>query len=72
MTSGHKVIFCDKPDNEYVEVESKKGKRFRLDEKDDFIEIRNQQGSYILMKEKDIEIHAAGKIKATAQRIDLN
>ena len=71
-TSGHKVIFCDKPENEYIEIEDKDGKRIRLDDKDDFIEIKNQQGSYILMKGEEIEIHAVSHINLTAPRIDFD
>ena len=39
---------------------------------DKSMEIRDRNGSYILMKDGNIEIHAAGNIKLTAGRIDLN
>ncbi len=39
---------------------------------EEFIEIRDKNGSYILMKDGDIEIHAAKNMKLTANRIDLN
>lgn len=43
-----------------------------MDDKDDYIRVEDQFGSYILMKGGDIEIHAVGNIKLTADRIDLN
>ena len=52
-TSGHNMIFCDKPDEE-------------------FIEIKDKHGSYIRLKDGDIEIHAERNMKLTATRIDLN
>ena len=52
-TSGHNIIFCDKPGEE-------------------FIEIKDKNGSYIRMKDGDIEIHAERNMKLTASRIDLN
>ncbi|MBR0257584.1 MAG: hypothetical protein IJQ58_07590, partial [Synergistaceae bacterium] len=90
-TSGHSVMFCDKPDEEFIEVKSKDGGCFRFDCKDEFIEIKDKsgtyfrlddkeeiveihdkKGSYILMKEGNIEIHAAENMEITASRIDLN
>ena len=52
-TSGHYVLFCDKPGEE-------------------FIEIKDKDGSYVLMKDGNIEIHAAKNMKLSAARIDLN
>ena len=52
-TSGHNMIFCDKPGEE-------------------FIEIKDKHGSYIRLKDGDIEIHAERNMKLTAVRIDLN
>ena len=39
---------------------------------EEFIEIKDKDGSYILMKGGNIEIHAAKNMKLTAARIDLN
>ena len=52
-TSGHYIVFCDKPNEE-------------------FVEIKDKNGSYILMKDGNIEIHAAKNMRLTANRIDLN
>ena len=71
-TSGHTAIFCDKPDEEYIEVRDKDNNFWRMDDKDGYIRVEDKNGSYILMKEGNIEIHAAGKMKLTASRIDLN
>ena len=71
-TSGHSVMFCDKPDEEYIEIKDKDGNYIRLDDKDDYIEIKDKNESYIRMKDGNVEIHAAQNMKLTAQRIDLN
>ena len=71
-TSGHNVIVCDKPDEEYIEVRDKDNNFFRMDDKDGYIRVEDKNGSYILMKDGNIEIHAAGNMKLTANRIDLN
>ena len=71
-TSGHTAIFCDKPGEEYVEVRDKDNNFWRMDDKDRYIRIEDKNGSYILMKDGNIEIHAEGNIKMTASRIDLN
>ena len=46
-TSGHKIVICDKPNEE-------------------FIEIRDKNGSYLLMNDGNIDIHAKGNIKIKA------
>ncbi len=71
-TSGHCVMFCDKPDEEFIEVTSKDGSYLRFDCKEETVEIRDKKGSYILMKEGNMEIHAAESMEITASRIDLN
>lgn len=71
-TSGHTMIFCDKPGKEYIEVRDKDNNFWRMDDKDDYIRVEDQFGSYILMKDGNIEIHAVGNMKLTASRIDLN
>ena len=71
-TSGHNVMLCDKPGEEYIEVRDKDNNFFRMDDKDGYIRVEDKNGSYILMKDGNIEIHAAGNMKLTANRIDLN
>lgn len=55
-TSGHYLWISDKPDKP----------------EDSFIEIRDNKGSYIIMKNGDIEILASGNINMTAENIYLN
>ena len=43
-----------------------------MDDKEGYIRIEDKNGSYILMKGGNIEIHATGNMKLTARRIDLN
>ena len=62
-TSGHTMIFCDKPGEEYIEVRDKDNNFWRMDDKDGYIRVEDKDGSYILMKSGDIEIHAAGNMK---------
>ena len=71
-TSGHNVILCDKPDEEYIEVRDKDNNFFRMDDKDVYIRVEDKNGSYLLMKNGNIEIHAAENMKLTASKIDLN
>ena len=71
-TSGHNVVFCDKPDEEFIEIKDKDGNFMRMDDKNETVEIRDKNGSYILMKDGNIDIHAEGNMKLTASRIDLN
>ncbi len=71
-TSGHSTIYCDKPGEEYVEVRDKDNNFWRMDDKEGYIRFEDKNGSYILMKDGNIEIHAKGNIKLTASRIDLN
>ena len=71
-TSGHTMIFCDKPGEEYIEVRDKDNNFLRMDDKDGYIRVEDKDGSYVLMKGGDVEIHAAGNMKLTANRIDLN
>lgn len=71
-TSGHTAIFCDKPDEEYIEIRDKDNNFWRMDDKEGYVRVEDKNGSYILMKDGNIEIHAAGNMKLTAGRIDLN
>lgn len=71
-TSGHDFLICDKPGEEFIEIRDKDNNFFRMDNKDNYIRIEDKNGSYILMKNGDIDIHAAGNMKLTAGRIDLN
>ncbi len=71
-TSGHQLMFCDKPNEEYVEVKDKDGNYMKLDDKNGFIELRDKNGSYILMQNGNIEIHAKGNMNLTASQINLN
>ncbi len=52
-TSGHYILFCDKPGNEAITI-------------------KDNSGSFILMKNGNIDINAQGTIRLTASRIDLN
>ena len=58
----------------YKEFKTKSGHYLLFCDKsgEEFIEIRDKNDSYILMKDGNIEIHAAKNIKITASRIDLN
>ncbi len=71
-TSGHTAIFCDKPDEEYIEIRDRDNNFWRMDDKEGYVRVEDKNGSYILMKDGNIEIHAAGNMKLTAGRIDLN
>lgn len=71
-TSGHYALFCDKPDEEFIEIKDKDSNYVRLDDKDGYVEVKDKNGSYILMKDGNVEIHAASNMKLTASRIDLN
>ena len=71
-TSGHMMIFCDKPGEEYIEVRDRDNNFWRMDDKDDYIRVQDQYGSYILFKDQDIEIYAVKNIRLIAKRIDLN
>ena len=71
-TSGHYAVFCDKPNEEFIELKDKDGNYIRLDDKSGFVEIRDKNGSYVKMSGGNVEIHAAGNMKLTAGRIDLN
>ena len=71
-TSGHTAIFCDKHDEEYIELRDKDNNFLRMDDKEGYIRIEDKNGSYILMKDGNIEFYAAGNIKLKAGRIDLN
>ena len=71
-TSGHNIVFCDKPDEEFIEVKDKNGNFIRMDDKNETLEIRDKNGSYVLMKNGNIDIHAEGNMKLTAAKIDLN
>ena len=71
-TSGHYALFCDKPGDEFFEVKDKDGNFLRMDDKGGYVEIRDKNGSYIKMSNGNIDIHAAGNMKLTAGRIDLN
>jgi len=58
----------------YKEFKTKAGHYLLFCDKpgEEFTEIRDNNGSYILMKDGNIEIHAVKNIKLTAERIDLN
>ena len=71
-TSGHNIIVCDKPNEEYIEIRDKNNNFFRLDDKDDFVRLEDKNGSYFFMKDGNIYIHAERNLKLTASRIDLN
>jgi len=64
-TSGHNVVFCDKPGEEFVEVKDKDGNFLRMDDKNESVEIRDKNGCYMLMKDGNIDIHAKGNITVT-------
>ena len=65
-TSGHKIVICDKPNEEFIEVKDKDGNFIRMDDKNETVEIRDKNGSYLLMNDGNIDIHAKGNIKIKA------
>lgn len=71
-TSGHNMLVCDKPGEEFIEVRDKDNNFWRMDDKKGYIRVEDKNGSYILMKDGNIEVHAAKNIKFTATRIDWN
>ena len=71
-TSGHMMIFCDKPGKEYIEIRDKDNNFWRMDDKDKYVRVEDKNGSYILMQNGNIEIHAKGNMNLTASQINLN
>ena len=65
-TSGHKVVICDKSGEEFIEIKDKDGNFLKMDDKNETVEIQDKNGSYILMKGSNIDMHAKGNIKITA------
>lgn len=48
------------------------GSYLRFNCKEETVEFCDKKGSYILMKEENMEIHASENMEITASRIDLN
>ena len=59
---------------EYKEFKTKSGHYMLFCDKEgeEFVRIQDKNGSYIFMKDGNVEIHAAKNMKLTATRIDLN
>ena len=58
-TSGHQIVICDKPDEEFIELKDKDGNYVRFDDKDEFIELRDKNGNFFRFddKEETVELH---------------
>ena len=52
-TSGHYMLFCDKPGEEFIELRDKDGNYARLDDKDEFVEIKDKKNNYIRFDRKN-------------------